>query len=126
MDLLSDLNGSSIFSQLDLSMGYYQNNIDPGSKKYTSFSIFGEHYEFLRISFGLKNAHITFQKAINGLVGHYEIVKIYIEDILILSPNSLTHEKLLLEILNILKTNNITIKFEKTRFFMTKSITSDI
>ncbi|KAG0427973.1 Retrovirus-related Pol polyprotein from transposon 17.6 [Dictyocoela muelleri] len=71
IDFISELKGSTVFSQIDLSMGYYQIPMDPQSMKYTSFSIFGKHYEFLRMPFGLTNAPRTFQRAMNHLIGNF-------------------------------------------------------
>ncbi|KAG0439306.1 Transposon Tf2-9 polyprotein [Dictyocoela muelleri] len=122
MDILSDLKGSTIFSQIDLSSGYYQIPMEENSRKYTSFSIYGEHYEFLRMPFGLKNAPRTFQKAMIRLLGHLDFVKIFIDDILIHSPNYETHGKHITEVLNTLRANNISINFDKSRFFQEQVI----
>ncbi|KAG0420474.1 Transposon Tf2-6 polyprotein [Dictyocoela roeselum] len=119
-DIITDLKGSAIFSQIDLSMGYYQIAMDPQSRKYTSFSIFGEHYEFLRMPFGLTNAPRTFQRAMNHLLGEYDFVKIFLDDILIHSRDFESHTKHLAITLKILKTNNVAINFDKTRFFKQK------
>lgn len=124
MDILADLKGSSIFSQIDISSGYYQIPMDNYNRKYTRFSIFGEHYEFLRMPLGLKNAPRTFQKAMNCLLGHFDFVKIFLDDILIHSPNYNEHVKHLTEILLTLKGNNIAINFDKSRFLQNQVVYS--
>ncbi|KAG0418505.1 Retrovirus-related Pol polyprotein from transposon gypsy [Dictyocoela roeselum] len=67
--------------------------------------------------FGLSNAPRTFQRAMNNLLGHLEFVKIFIDDVLIHSENSETHGSHLKQVLEILKENNVSINFEKSRFF---------
>lgn len=56
MEQFVDLNQSRIFSQLGLTSGYYQIKIKENDQHKTEFSIMGRKYEFLRMSFGLKNA----------------------------------------------------------------------
>ncbi|KAG0437949.1 Retrovirus-related Pol polyprotein from transposon 17.6 [Dictyocoela muelleri] len=91
--------------------------MDVKSRKYTSFSIFGEHYEFIRMPFGLKNASRTFQKAMIRLLGDNDFVKIFINDILVHSPDYDTHVEHVAQTLNTLKSNKISINFDKSRFF---------
>ena len=43
---------SRVFSSLDLNMGYYQIPVKESDRKYTSFVINGQQYEFSRIPFG--------------------------------------------------------------------------
>ncbi|KAG0435920.1 Transposon Tf2-6 polyprotein, partial [Dictyocoela muelleri] len=121
-DILTCLNGSTVFSQIDLSMGYYQIPMAEESRKYTAFSIFGEHYEFLRMPFGLTNAPRTFQKAMNKMLGDFEFVKIFLDDILIHSPDAETHENHLIQVLSKLKESNVSINFDKSRFFKTEVV----
>ncbi|KAG0419853.1 Retrovirus-related Pol polyprotein from transposon gypsy [Dictyocoela roeselum] len=92
------------------------------SRKFTAFSIFGEHYEFLRMPFGLANAPRTFQRAMNRLLGGFEFVKIYLDDILVHSPDTRTHADHLLQLLKLLKEANISINFEKSRFFKSEVV----
>lgn len=61
-DCLLTINGSKVFSQIDLNSGYYQIPLEAKSIKYTAFSIGDNHYEFLRMPFGLTNAPMTFEK----------------------------------------------------------------
>ena len=56
--LIYGLHGMKFFTTLDLVRGYYQVGLDPKSMEYTAFSTPRHHYEFKRLSFGLKNAPI--------------------------------------------------------------------
>ncbi|KAG0419529.1 Retrovirus-related Pol polyprotein from transposon gypsy [Dictyocoela roeselum] len=53
----------------------------------------------------------------NHLIGEYDFVKIFLDDILIHSRDFESHTKHLEKILNIPKNNNISINFDKSRFF---------
>ena len=65
----------------------------PDSVGKTAFCTHMGNYEFLRMSFGLKNSGSCFQRTLNktlsGLVG--KICFIYIDDIVIFSKNSREH-----------------------------------
>ncbi len=68
IDLLMSLgHGNKFFSSLDLLSGYWQVLLALESREITAFSTPNGHFEWLRISFGLKSAPITFQRMINHL-----------------------------------------------------------
>ena len=60
-ETLESLAGSVYFTTLDLAAGYWQVEIEEGSKEKTAFSTTGGHYEFNVMPFGLTNAPATFQ-----------------------------------------------------------------
>ncbi|KAG0419306.1 Transposon Ty3-I Gag-Pol polyprotein, partial [Dictyocoela roeselum] len=92
-EIYNELHGSTIFSQIDLNMGYYQIFMCPESIKYTAFSILNNHYEFTRMPFGLSNAPATFQRAMNTLFSECNYVKIYLDDILVHSETQKAHKE---------------------------------
>ncbi len=78
-DLLTTFRGSAYFSSLDLQQGYYQIVMAPESRKFTSFIIANEQYEFTRLPFGLRNAPMEFQRAMNRLFGDVDFVIVYLD-----------------------------------------------
>ena len=107
------------FTKLDLVKGYYQIKLDEDSKQFTAFSTLNQHYQFKRLAFGLKNSGIAFQKAMQHilapLLSHNVIV--YIDDILISSPDFDHHINLVQRVLCTLAKYNTKIKLSKCEFF---------
>lgn len=55
-DELDRLQGSKVFSTLDLKDGFFHVRVDEASVKYTSFVVPDGQFKFLRVPFGLCNA----------------------------------------------------------------------
>ncbi len=116
-DLIATFNGATVFSNIDLTMGYYQIELEKESRKYTAFTINNRQFQFIRLPFGLKNAPMFFQKAMNTLFEGVEFVKIYLDDIIIFSPSIQEHKNNLKFVLKKLQDNGVGINFSKSHFF---------
>ena len=102
-DILDDLSGASIFSQLDLKSGYWQVAMNENSIEQTAFSTPDGHYEFLRLPFGLRNAPAEFSRIMYMVLGHLTFVKIYLDDVTVFSKTieeHIEHLKVVFELLN--------------------------
>ena len=64
-ELLDRLNGSKVFSKIDLKNAYYQIRIREGDEWMTAFCTRYGHFEYLVMPFRLTNAPATFQAYIN-------------------------------------------------------------
>ena len=115
-DILRELGNSTMFSQVDLSLGYYQILMDKTSIKYTAFNLLGKHWEFLRMPFGLKNAPYTFQNAMLSIFGDLPFCKIYLDDILIHSVTENEHFNHIISFLERASSHGLSINFEKSVF----------
>jgi hypothetical protein len=92
-DYFRQLNGSTLFTVFDLTSGYHQLPLSERSKKFTAFTTPFGHFEWNVLPMGILPASGMFQRAINALLGGLTWVKclIYIDDIIIFSPNEEAH-----------------------------------
>nr|GEZ25596.1 putative reverse transcriptase domain-containing protein [Tanacetum cinerariifolium] len=121
-DLFDQLQGSSIYSKIDLRSGYHQLRVQEEDIQKTAFRTRYDHYEFQVMSFGLTNAPAIFMDLINRVCKPYldKFVIVFIDDILIYSKNKQENREHLKLILELLKREKLYAKFSKCEFWIPK------
>jgi hypothetical protein len=86
-DLFNQLCGASVFSKIDLRLGYHQLKIREGNIPKTAFISRYGLYEYTVMSFGLTNAPTYFMYLMNKVSMEYldMFVVVFIDDILVYS-----------------------------------------
>ncbi|GKB69746.1 putative reverse transcriptase domain-containing protein [Tanacetum coccineum] len=104
-DLFDQLQGSSVYSKIDLRSGYHQLRVHEEDIPKIAFRTRYGHYEFQVMPFGLTNAPAIFMDLMNRVCRPYldKFVIVFIDDILIYSKNKKEHEGHLKIILELLK-----------------------
>ncbi|GKF80645.1 putative reverse transcriptase domain-containing protein, partial [Tanacetum coccineum] len=119
-DLFDQLQGSSVYSKIDLRSGYHQLRVGDEDIPKTAFRTRYEHYEFQVMPFGLTNAPAVFMDLMNRVCKPYldKFVIVFIDDILIYSCNKEEHANHLRIILELLKKEKLYAKFSKCDFWI--------
>nr|GEV59790.1 putative reverse transcriptase domain-containing protein [Tanacetum cinerariifolium] len=119
-DLFDQLQGSNVYSKIDLRSGYNQLRVREQDVPKTTFRTWYGHYEFQVMPFGLTNAPAVFMDLMNRVCKPYldKFVIIFDDDILIYSKNEKEHEEHLKATLELLKKEKLHAKFLKYEFWI--------
>ncbi|GJX25672.1 putative nucleotidyltransferase, ribonuclease H [Tanacetum coccineum] len=119
-DLFDQLQGSSVYSKIDLRSGYHQLRVRERDIPKTAFRTRYGHYEFQVMPFGLTNAPAVFMDLMNRVCKPYldKFVIVFIDDILIYSRNEEEHASHLRIILELLRKEKLYAKFSKCDFWI--------
>ena len=116
--VFDQLQQTKIFTKLDLRNAYHLIRIREGDKWKTGFNTPSGHYEYCVMPFGLTNAPVVFQAMINDVLRDFldRFVYVYLDDILIYSPDLATHRDHVNQVLKKLLKHNLYVKDEKSVF----------
>ncbi|XP_015282283.1 PREDICTED: RNA-directed DNA polymerase homolog, partial [Gekko japonicus] len=120
-DLLAEAAKGKFFSKLDLRDAYFCVCIKEGDKPKTTFNTPLGQFEYLVMPFGLQGAPGVFMNFINEVLHKHLFngVLVYLDDILLYSPNLPSHVKLVREVLNTLHKHKLFAKLSKCEFHKT-------
>ncbi|GJU99328.1 putative reverse transcriptase domain-containing protein [Tanacetum coccineum] len=123
-DLFDQLQGSSVYSKIDLRSGYHQLRVRDEDIPKTAFRTRYGHYEFQVMPFGVDIVAVqeVFMDWMNRVCWTYldKFVIVFIDDILIYSKTKEEHDVHLRLILELLKKEELYAKFSKCDFWLSK------
>nr|GEU66510.1 retrotransposon protein, putative, Ty3-gypsy subclass [Tanacetum cinerariifolium] len=123
-DLFDQLQGSSVYSKIDLRSGYHQLRVRDEDILKTVFRTRYGHYEFQVMPFGLTNVPAIFMDLMNRVCKPIldKFVIVFIDDILIYSRNKVEDGGHLKKILELLKKEELYARFSKCEFWLSKIV----
>uniref|UniRef100_A0A8C2AXX8 Gypsy retrotransposon integrase-like protein 1 n=2 Tax=Cyprinus carpio TaxID=7962 RepID=A0A8C2AXX8_CYPCA len=115
---LDALGGAQVFSTIDLASGYHQVAVHEKDRPKTAFTTPFGLYEFRRMPFGLCNAPATFQRLMQAIMSDlvFQIVLIYLDDLLVYSSTFHEHLVRLETVFKRLRETGLKVKIEKCHF----------
>ena len=118
-ELLDSIQGAKYFSTLDLNSGYHQLRVHPNDTHKTAFRTRYGLFEYSVVPFGLTGAPAAFMKWMQQLFHHLldKSVVVFLDDILIYSKTEEEHKQHLLQVLDILRKNQLYAKLPKCQLF---------
>jgi len=115
--ILQKIQGSKIFSKFDMKSGYYQIQIAEEDCHKTAFTCPVGFFQWRVVPFSLKNAPAFFQRRMDHIFSKYDFIVVYIDDILVHSPDLETHLKHLQVFLEEAKTHGLVLSEKKMLLF---------
>jgi transposase InsO family protein len=118
-DVIERLNGSQIFSKLDLRSGYFQVPLATEERDKTAFITPDGLWHFNRLPQGLKNSPSVFQRLMNQTLGslRWDVCLAYLDDIIIYSNSFDQHLIDVNKVCQTLNRSNFKLNYNKCSFF---------
>ncbi|KAK7105707.1 hypothetical protein V1264_012941 [Littorina saxatilis] len=117
-ETLLEMNGSTVFSKLDLKWGFHQLELDEESRSITTFATHNGLYRYRRLMFGISSAPELYQHTIQQVLQDCEGAKNMSDDIIIHGRDIEEHDVRLEKVLKKLEDSGLTLNREKCVFRM--------
>jgi hypothetical protein len=111
-DVDSQLHGKKIFTILDETNGFWQVKLDKESLFLCTFNTPFGRYRFRRMPFGISSGSEVFQKKNTQIFGDIPVF-IIVDDMIIASETEEEHDKILAEVMNRARKNNVKFNRDK-------------
>ena len=111
--VMHDLNGATVFRNLDLNQGYHQLLLHPDSRHITIFSTDIGLFTYKRLSFGINAVSEKFQNVIASPNNDIPNVKNISVDVIIYGVNVQEHDKALHAVLTRFQELNLSLRKDK-------------
>lgn len=121
-EVLENLNGSTIFSKLDLRLGFHQIELDEDSRDLTTFATHDGLFRYKRLMFGVSSAPEKYQQVIRQVVAGISGVQNIADDLVVHGKNQADHDRNLESVIRRLEERNLTLNPEKCSFRMDKVV----
>ena len=117
-EILDQLSEATIFSKIDLRLGYWQIRVRDEDVEKTAFRTKYGSFEWLVVPMGLSNAPATFQRVVNHVLRPYidKFATVYLDDILVYSKTEDEHRAHLRLLFDALAANKLQVKPTKCRW----------
>ena len=87
-EILQELTGLSYATALDLKMGYYTLRLNPDAQRLCTIITPWGKYKYKRLPMGISTAPDIFQNKMSDLMRELEFVRVYLDDLLIITNGS--------------------------------------
>ena len=121
-EVLENLNGSTVFSKLDLRLGFHQIELDEGSRDITTFATHDGLFRYKRLSFGVNSAPEKYQQIVTQVISDIGGVQNIADDLIVHGKNNEEHDRNLHRLMQRLEEKNLTLNAEKCQFRMDRVV----
>lgn len=113
LDFAAKAAGCTVFTKIDLRKAYHQIPVNPADVCKTAIATPFGLFEYLRMTYGLRNAGPTFQRHVDRTIKDCEQAFAWVDDLLICSKTHAEHVGHVRQVLQALKDNSLVINGEK-------------
>ena len=117
-EVLQGVNGSKVFSKLDLKWGYHQLELSPESREITTFATHAGLYRYKRLLFGVNSASEQYQHEISTVIAGIEGASNISDDIVVHGQDQEEHDQRLNAVLQRLDQSGLTLNPDKCVYNM--------
>ena len=121
-EVLENLNGSAVFSKLDLCLGFHQIELVEDSRDIITFATHDGLFRYKRLSFGVNSAPEKYQQIVRQVVSDINGVQNIANDLIVHGKNNEEHDRNLHRVLQQLQEKNLTLNPQKCQFRMDKVV----
>ena len=115
-EIFDDLEGSAIFTTLELFSGYWHVQMADKCKEMTTFVCRFGTFQFEVMPFGLMNAPSTFQRMMDQLFQGLSFARVYLDDVVVFSKSAEEHISHLLQVFKVIAMSGLKLKISKCSF----------
>lgn len=111
--MVAQLSGSTVFSSLDATSGFWQIPLDKDSQRLTTFITPYGTYCFKRLPFGITSAPEIFQRKMGETLEGLQGVAVYMDDIIVFGRDMSEHNERLQKVMECLESAGLKLHTEK-------------
>ncbi|CAD6196084.1 unnamed protein product [Caenorhabditis auriculariae] len=115
-EIFANLNGGSVFTQIDLSDAYLQVELDPESQPYAVINTHKGLFQYKRLPFGIKTAPAIFQKIMDKMITGLNGVAVYLDDIIVVGRSQAEHRENVRKVFARIREYGFHLKLDKCAF----------
>ena len=108
-EVLGEMNGNTVFSKLDINMGFHQIELEEGSRDITTFSAGDSLYRYKRLSFGVNSAPEQYQNIIRQTIADCPGATNIADDLVVYGRTTEEHDSNMVILLEQLQERNLTL-----------------
>ena len=112
-EVLHNLNGSTVYSRLDLKWGFHQIELCESSRPITTFVTHAGLYRYKRLFFGISSGPEKYQQIIQQVLSECTGAVNIADDIIVHGANYAEHDERLLQVMECLSHHGLTLNKDK-------------
>ena len=121
-EVLGNLNGSTLFSKLDLRLRFHQIELDEESRDITTCATHDGLFRYKRLSFGVSSAPEKYQQIIRQVILDLSGVQNIADDLIVYIKSVEEHDQNLHKVIQRVEEKNLTLNPDKCQFRMDKVV----